>query len=238
MHVSLTWQILLTSRGEWCTCMCCENKFKRCLTCSWHVIFTILNLRRMLFMHVSCLSTMVLYTPAAPPLENTLQGWGRGAENWGFAKGVSRMLSPRWFFSENDTEENGRKQKEKNEKTEENGKKGKRQNGSDTVLATPFAKSREGVHVTRVKYCGNPEIEVCYHPHLHPLKALVTKEGGKEVGGIIFPRMLCPTFFVQAWQPIAVNLVQISPPISVLTLVGFGWSSLILCQRLEDEIFI
>ena len=78
----------------------------------------------------------------------------------GFAKGVSRTVSP--HFSESETEENGRKRKkteengknrnprktakkgrrmetEKRKKTEENGKK----NGSETVPATPFAKSRD-----------------------------------------------------------------------------------------------
>ena len=85
----------------------------------------------------------------------------------GFAKGVSRTVSPR-FFSENETEKkngkkrkktekngkkrnkrkttekNGRKQKENTEKTEENGRKRKKTEkiGSDTVPATPFAKLR------------------------------------------------------------------------------------------------
>ena len=39
----------------------------------------------------------------------------------GFAKGVSRTVSPRFCFSENETEENGKK-------TEENGKKGENRN--------------------------------------------------------------------------------------------------------------
>ena len=53
----------------------------------------------------------------------------------GFAKGVSRTVSPRFFFEKRTkkngrkrkkTEENGKKQKEK-EKTEENGKNGKKE---------------------------------------------------------------------------------------------------------------
>ena len=86
---------------------------------------------------------------------------------WGFAIGVSRTVSPRFFFSANETEEsekNGRKRKNRNpknklqkrkkmemerkktEKKEEPGKKRKTKKrekiGSDTVLATSFAKSR------------------------------------------------------------------------------------------------
>ena len=60
----------------------------------------------------------------------------------GFAKGVSRTVSPRFFFSENETE--------KRKKTEKNGRKRKKRKktektekiGSDTTPATPFAKPR------------------------------------------------------------------------------------------------
>ena len=78
-------------------------------------------------------------------------------KNRGFAKGISRTVSPRFFLKmkrkKREKTENGRKRKNRNPKKKAekekngNGKNRKKTEkiGSDTVPATPFAKSRSRI---------------------------------------------------------------------------------------------